>query len=76
MKAKIMTIHNISFLLAGVGMGVKEPGIGENLTTRFRYINLVLGFSGELTDAHCIILLGNLACFIFFVCSKYYRIKF
>jgi len=74
MKAKIMTIHNSSFLLAGVGM--EEPGTGGDLTTRFRYINLVLGFSGELTGAHCIILFGNLTCFIFFVCSKCYRIKF
>ena len=69
-----MTIHNSSFLLAGIGM--EKPGTGGDLTTRFRYINLVLGFSGELTDAYCIILLGNLACFIFFVCSKYSRIKF
>ena len=46
-----MSYHNSSFLLAGVGM--EKPGTGGDLTTRFRYINLVLGFSGELTGAHC-----------------------
>lgn len=71
-----MTVHHSRFLLAGVGVGMEGPGIGEDPTTRFRHINnLVLRFSGELTDAHCIILLGNFM-FHLFVCSTYYRIKF
>ena len=72
-KAKIMTVQDSSFLLAGVRVGIGEPGIGEEPTTRFKHIDniLVLRFGGGFTDAHCIVFLGNLTlCFIFFYVSN------